>query len=332
MGSHSTLAALCRLRRLRKLRTDICARWTENISCSLSCGHIRCIGNITRDISMPNLIINNMSSDETNYALNAQTIDLKYLYQNLIIFDRLAALSPTVAPASFRIGEPVERSFYDTNKGHLQYLQDIGIYRSWHRYDEVSAAQAVTELADFLHKQDGSDWLVHPAYLINQDNKKYEYGGFRVNLVQGLVFPSEKEDIDRVLNFKDERRSEFLAFWNEIYSISQNIDFDDKRGRFVITKTKLEGAINDLNAVSVEKWTSRLGRQIQIGVKFDSRTLQGIMGSIGAALAGQEFLAAIWSAASIFEVNLVKDISGNKASQAAAGLTYIADARKNFKS
>ncbi|PJN93812.1 hypothetical protein CNY89_18260, partial [Amaricoccus sp. HAR-UPW-R2A-40] len=37
----------------------------------------------------------------------------------------------------------------------------------------IAACGAVTELADFLHKQDGSDWLVHPAYLINQDNKKY---------------------------------------------------------------------------------------------------------------------------------------------------------------
>lgn len=108
-----------------------------------------------------------------------------------------------------------------------------------------------------------------------------------VELYNSLPVPSEQVTIPEILEFKDRRRDELLAFriaMDNIYlGVVQSNDIP--RSKIVAIQT-LESALVDLNRVADESWTSKLLSSLRVEVNVPNLVSNAILGSLAASQFG----------------------------------------------
>lgn len=275
---------------------------------------------------MPNIVLNYLDGRIHDFTeIPQRQIDLARLYARLILFDRIASVNPAKVASAFSIGEP--RAFLDTPKGHLQELQDAGIYKSfsWPYYGDF--ANGVSRFLESMSKNwSDDDWLVDPSFVAPESPRSNKYLALRVELIDGLVCPSPSFHIDDILSFKDRRSAERLAFWHEIYEVTQSVDFDDRKCRISVERRRLEQKIADFNQVSHESFRGGHRFKASIGLQLNLATISSILSAVGDG----GLMPVVIAGAGLVGIGLDYATQAREPNQGVRAVSYIADAMGRF--
>jgi hypothetical protein len=207
----------------------------------------------------------------------------------LLFFERLAVINPPETGGGFVHGGP-EQTYTDTERGHLRELQDLGILRSVHPTIDERFAEVIFKVRSFLvEKWDSDDWIVNSSVIEGDANREVQYAAFRFDLVQGVHWPDRVVHLEDIIRFREQRRSEYLAFWDALYRCSQNVDMCDRQQRLRIEVSDLQKAISDIRSMNQQKFGRTRVNAISVWIK---PTME-ILTALGAALASSNPLSVL---------------------------------------
>lgn len=195
----------------------------------------------------------------------------------LLLYDYVTHPYCKLPPVMFRIGENIRRVVVFENAADQHFLSERG--KIW-----ASPATNDTVLEAYFNAQEGLEKLedgrlghvLIPQRLMDESDRKELC--FECEFIRGITNPPLNTPLEAILDFKDRRNDEYLAFWEGMGEISNDIDWMAGQSPNLEFNKQVQKAWEEYEKVSAETWLQGVKNSVKLRLAIDGTTVAAFSG------------------------------------------------------